>query len=85
MPEDEGPIRGIPANDHTVMRAGVAALPAGAPSIAIVAEAGNGRESIDLVAPLVPDVALVDLRMPVLAASTRPPRSSPHGPRRSRR
>ncbi|MFC8126052.1 response regulator transcription factor, partial [Streptomyces sp. NPDC057302] len=66
MSKDEGPIRVVLADDHTVMRAGVAALLAGSPGIAIVGEAGNGREAVDLVASLVPDVALVDLRMPVL-------------------
>ncbi|MFE6595474.1 response regulator [Streptomyces sp. NPDC057781] len=66
MSEDEGPIRVVLADDHTVMRAGVAALLAGAPGIAVVGEAGNGKEAVALVASLAPDVALVDLRMPVL-------------------
>ncbi|GAA2630605.1 response regulator transcription factor [Actinomadura fulvescens] len=56
----------ILADDHTVMRAGVAALLAAEPSIEIVGEAGNGREAVDLVERLAPDVALLDLRMPVL-------------------
>ncbi|MFI0452503.1 response regulator [Actinomadura sp. 6N118] len=56
----------ILADDHTVMRAGVAALLAAEPSITIVGEADNGREAVDLVESLAPDVALLDLRMPVL-------------------
>lgn len=56
----------ILADDHTVMRAGVAALLAAEPSITIVGEADNGREAVDLVERLAPDVALLDLRMPVL-------------------
>ncbi|MFG2006352.1 response regulator [Spirillospora sp. NPDC048911] len=56
----------ILADDHTVMRAGVAALLAAEPSITIVGEADNGREAVDLVNDLTPDVALLDLRMPVL-------------------
>lgn len=59
-------IRVIVVDDHTVMRAGVVALLASEPSIDIVGEADNGAQAVDLVADLAPDVALVDLRMPVL-------------------
>ncbi|MBO2447243.1 response regulator transcription factor [Actinomadura barringtoniae] len=60
------PLRVILADDHTVMRAGVAALLADEPTIAIVGEAGDGAEAVELVERLAPDVALLDLRMPVL-------------------
>ncbi|MER5347213.1 response regulator transcription factor [Streptomyces mirabilis] len=59
-------IRVIVVDDHTVMRAGVVALLASEPGIAIVGEAGNGREAVELVQSLAPDLALIDLRMPVL-------------------
>ncbi|MGW1598073.1 response regulator [Streptomyces sp. NPDC002343] len=59
-------IRVVVVDDHTVMRAGVVALLAGEPTIEIVGEAGDGREGVDLVRRLTPDVALLDLRMPVL-------------------
>jgi DNA-binding NarL/FixJ family response regulator len=59
-------VRVIVVDDHTVMRAGVVALLAAEPDIDIVGEAGNGREALDLVDRLAPDVALLDLRMPVL-------------------
>ncbi|MEU1032790.1 response regulator transcription factor [Streptomyces mirabilis] len=59
-------IRVIVVDDHTVMRAGVVALLASEPGIAIVGEAGNGREAAELVQSLAPDLALIDLRMPVL-------------------
>lgn len=62
----DGRIRIIVVDDHTVMRAGVVALLAPEPSIAIVGEADNGREAVALVGSLRPDVALVDLRMPVM-------------------
>ncbi|MEW2358403.1 response regulator transcription factor [Spirillospora sp. NPDC029432] len=62
----EQPLRVIVVDDHTVMRAGVVALLAADPTITIVGEAGDGREAVELVARLAPDVALVDLRMPVL-------------------
>jgi DNA-binding NarL/FixJ family response regulator len=62
----EDALRIIVADDHTVMRAGVVALLASEPTIAIVGEAGNGREAVELIERLTPDVALIDLRMPVL-------------------
>ncbi|MEU5989744.1 response regulator transcription factor [Spirillospora sp. NPDC047418] len=61
-----GNLRIILVDDHTVMRAGVAALLAAEPGIEIVGEAGDGREAIALAERLRPDVALLDLRMPVL-------------------
>jgi DNA-binding NarL/FixJ family response regulator len=59
-------IRVIVVDDHTVMRAGVVALLADEPGVVIVGEAGNGREAVELVEALAPDLALIDLRMPVL-------------------
>jgi DNA-binding NarL/FixJ family response regulator len=59
-------IRVLVADDHTVMRAGVVALLAADPSIEIVGEASDGREAVELVERLAPDVVLMDLRMPVL-------------------
>ncbi|MEU3528244.1 response regulator transcription factor [Streptomyces sp. NPDC038707] len=59
-------IRVVVVDDHAVMRAGVVALLAGEPTIEIVGEAGDGREGVGLVRALAPDVALLDLRMPVL-------------------
>lgn len=60
------PLRIVLADDHTVMRDGVAALLANEPTIAVVGAAGNGAEAVDLVDGLDPDVILLDLRMPVL-------------------
>lgn len=60
------PLRIILADDHTVMRAGLVALLSSEPTVEIVGEAGNGREAVRLVEQLRPDVAMLDLRMPVL-------------------
>lgn len=59
-------VRIVVADDHPAMRAGVVALLTSEPDLEIVAEAGDGRETIELVARLRPDVAVLDLRMPVL-------------------
>ncbi|GAA4484939.1 response regulator transcription factor [Actinoallomurus oryzae] len=64
MPKDV--LRVVLADDHPAMRAGVAALLAAEPAIAVVGEAADGREAVDLVERHAPDVALLDLRMPVL-------------------
>ncbi|MFJ9585443.1 response regulator [Streptomyces acidicola] len=48
------------------MRAGVVALLTGEHGIEIVGEAGDGRAALELVERYEPDVALIDLRMPVL-------------------
>jgi DNA-binding NarL/FixJ family response regulator len=66
MSGDAAALRVVVVDDHTVMRAGVIALLAGEDGIEIVGEAGDGRAALDLVERHDPDVALVDLRMPVL-------------------
>lgn len=48
------------------MRAGLVALLGSEPTLDIVGEASDGREAVVLVERLRPDVALLDLRMPVL-------------------
>ena len=59
-------LRIVVADDHAVMRAGVVALLAAESGIEVVAEAANGREAVELVERLAPDLTLIDLRMPVL-------------------
>ncbi|MFC8532681.1 response regulator [Streptomyces sp. NPDC057249] len=66
MTPTPAPLRIILADDHTVMRAGLVALLGSEPTLDIVGEASDGREAVVLVERLRPDVALLDLRMPVL-------------------
>ncbi|MEU2026572.1 response regulator transcription factor [Streptomyces sp. NPDC016469] len=66
MTPTPAPLRIILADDHTVMRAGLVALLGSEPTLDIVGEASNGREAVALAEHLRPDVALLDLRMPVL-------------------
>ncbi|MBE3011182.1 response regulator transcription factor [Microbispora sp. NEAU-D428] len=58
------PIRVLLADDHPVVRRGLAALLGTLPGIEVVAQAGTGAEALREVALLRPDVAVMDLRMP---------------------
>jgi DNA-binding NarL/FixJ family response regulator len=59
-------IRVLIVDDHTVVRAGLERLAATFPDVEVVASAGDGQEAIELCAEHLPDVALMDLEMPVL-------------------
>ena len=54
------------ADDHVVMRTGLRALLERQPNLEVVGESENGREAIELVASLKPDVVVMDVGMPVL-------------------
>ncbi|CAN5270892.1 response regulator transcription factor [soil metagenome] len=62
-------VRVVIADDHLVVRAGLKALLAGSHDIEVVGEATNGREALNLVAALAPDVAVLDLDMPVMGGA----------------
>ena len=64
MPPDRRTIRILLADDHAVFRDGLRKLLENANDIAIVGEASNGNEALDLLAKLKPDILLLDLRMP---------------------
>jgi DNA-binding NarL/FixJ family response regulator len=57
-------IRLIIADDHPVVRTGLQGMLAGQPDLEVAGEATTGREAVDLVGKLHPDVVLMDLRMP---------------------
>jgi DNA-binding NarL/FixJ family response regulator len=60
------PIRLILADDHTLVRAGIRALLEKLPGVAVVGEAGDGREVLKLTRLHRPDVVLMDISMPGL-------------------
>jgi DNA-binding NarL/FixJ family response regulator len=49
--------------DHALMRAGIRALLSREPNLDIVGEASNGREAINIIQTLKPDLILMDLSM----------------------
>ncbi|WP_114588113.1 response regulator [Microbacterium arborescens] len=59
-------IRLLIADDHPIVRAGLAGLLADEPGFEVIAEAADGDEAVRLAAEARPDVILMDLRMPVL-------------------
>ena len=59
-------IRVLLADDHTVVRQGLRALLSAESDIEIVGEAENGRQAVDLAKQVRPDVAVIDIAMPVL-------------------
>ena len=59
-------IRALVADDHALLRKGLAAVINAEPDMKLVAEACNGEEAIEQFRSHQPDVALMDLQMPVL-------------------
>jgi DNA-binding NarL/FixJ family response regulator len=53
-------------DDHDLFRTGVAALLSTEPEIEVVGQASSGRAGVRLATELLPDVVLIDLRMPDL-------------------
>ncbi|MBP6471435.1 MAG: response regulator transcription factor [Chloroflexi bacterium] len=66
-------IRVLLVDDQALFREGLHTLLSVWPDLEVVGEAGNGQEALDAAARLIPDVVLMDLRMPVLdgVAATR--------------
>jgi DNA-binding NarL/FixJ family response regulator len=59
-------IRIVLADDHSIMRSGLRALLQQHPDLQVVGEANDGREALDLVESLRPDVVVLDITMPNL-------------------
>ncbi|WP_433791393.1 response regulator transcription factor [Actinoplanes sp. CA-252034] len=57
-------IRVLLVDDQQLIRAGLRMLCDAQPGMEVVGEAGDGRAAIDLAARLLPDVIVMDLRMP---------------------
>jgi DNA-binding NarL/FixJ family response regulator len=58
------PIRVLIADDHEVVRIGLATLLDGQPGLTVVAEAASGADAVRLARQHRPDVVVMDIRMP---------------------
>jgi two-component system NarL family response regulator len=65
-PADRGgdPIRVLLVDDHALLRRGLVTVLSLESDIEVVGEAGDGREAVVKVAELLPDVVLLDVKMP---------------------
>ncbi|HWZ81254.1 MAG TPA: response regulator transcription factor [Terriglobales bacterium] len=61
------PIRILSADDHVLLRKGIAVIIANQPDMSLVAEASNGREAVDQYRRHRPDITLMDLQMPEMS------------------
>ncbi|AZD22501.1 Two-component transcriptional response regulator, LuxR family [Pseudomonas chlororaphis subsp. aurantiaca] len=59
-------LRLVLADDHEVTRTGFVALLAGHPEFEVVGQARDGQEALELCERLQPDIAILDIRMPLL-------------------
>ena len=59
-------VRILLADDHTVVRQGLRKVLEECPDWTVVAEAGDGREAVRQAEQLKPDVAIIDVAMPLL-------------------
>ena len=63
------PIRILLADDHSIMRIGLASLLSREKDMTVVGEAATGEEAVALARKLRPDVVVMDLMMPVLSGA----------------
>lgn len=54
----------VVVDDHPVVRAGLVGLLSTQPDFRVIGEASNGQEALNLLETLIPNVVLMDLRMP---------------------
>ncbi len=61
------PIRVLLVDDQTLVRQGVRSLLSLAEGIEVVAEASDGKQAVEMIPQIRPDVVLMDMRMPVMS------------------
>jgi len=67
MKTESQTIRVLTADDHALLRQGIASLVEIEPDMELVAQASNGREAIEQLRRHRPDITLMDLQMPEIS------------------
>ena len=67
MSADSARIRILVADDHPLLREGIAALVGGQSDMTLIGECSNGREAVQAFRTHRPDVTLMDLQMPEMS------------------
>ena len=62
-------LRILLADDHAIVREGLAVLINAQPDMAVIAQAANGREAVQLAQEREPDVAVLDVSMPEMGGA----------------
>lgn len=62
--KEQARIKVLIVDDHPIMRVGIAAIIEATPDMTAVAQAGSGEEALDLFEKHLPDITLMDLRLP---------------------
>lgn len=65
--ENAGRIKVLVVDDHPIVRVGIAAIIDARPDMKTVAQAGSGEEAIQLFEQHLPDITLMDLRLPKMS------------------
>ena len=60
-------IRVLVVDDHTILRDGLCALLTATGDIEVVGEAANGRDALNMIGELQPDIVLMDIHMPIMS------------------
>jgi DNA-binding NarL/FixJ family response regulator len=61
---EPGRIRVLVVDDHPITRFGIAAIIEATPDMTVVGQAGSGEEAVELYEKHVPDIVLMELRLP---------------------
>jgi two-component system NarL family response regulator len=64
--DKNNPIRILIAEDHLIARAGIATIVGAQPDMVVISEAADGKQAVELYRADPPDVALMDMRMPLM-------------------
>lgn len=62
--KEQTKIKVLIVDDHPIMRVGIAAIIEATPDMTAVAQAGSGEEAVELFEKHLPDITLMDLRLP---------------------